>query len=196
MSVEDERTPGGAPPPAPNAHLKIIRASLLATVIAVSVGAFLLRGQANKLAAFGYPGIFLLSVLSSATVLLPAPGIAFVFAMGSVFNPLFVGFSAAAGAAVGEISGYAAGVGGRGVIERVGLYSSIMRWMQRYGILIVILLAAVPNPFFDLAGMAAGALKMPIARFVLACFLGNVAKMLALAYTGDYSIGWMMGLLR
>jgi membrane protein YqaA with SNARE-associated domain len=170
----------------------LARLAILLAVAALTVGIFLLRDQANKLAAYGYPGIFLISVLANATILLPAPGIAFVFAMGSVFNPALVAIAAGLGAAVGEISAYGAGFSGQTVVARLKLYQRIVPWMRRYGGPTTLVLAAVPNPFFDLAGMAAGALKMPFVRFMLWCAAGKIIKMLAFAYTGAYSIGWLV----
>lgn len=193
MSASTKQGAGGAPAGMPSSiRINIIRALVLVAVIGLSIYVFTIREQAPRLRSYGYPGIFLISVLADATVVLPAPGIAVVFAMGSVFNPLFVGLAAGAGAALGETTGYAAGFGGQGVLEHTEVYSRVMRWMRRYGSLTILLLAAVPNPFFDVAGMAAGALRMPIRQFLLWCFIGKTAKMLFLAYTGAYSVGWIV----
>jgi membrane protein YqaA with SNARE-associated domain len=171
--------------------LNLIRLLILLGVIGVSAYIYTIRDQAERFAAYGYPGIFLISLLANATILLPAPGIAVVFAMGGVFQPMLVALAAAAGATVGEMSAYAAGFSGRAVIERTAAYSRILPWMHRYGGLTTLLLAAVPNPFFDLAGMAAGALRMPLVQFVAWCLLGKCIKMLFFAYTGAYSVEWL-----
>jgi membrane protein YqaA with SNARE-associated domain len=180
------------PSTAPSWRQTALRVVLLLAVIGASVLIFLLRAEARKLAVYGYPGIFLISILANATLLLPAPGVAFVFAMGSVFNPAGVAVAAGAGATIGELSGYLAGFSGQPVVERFQLYQRIHGWMQHYGAWTVLLLAAIPNPFFDLAGMAAGALKMPIWQFLLWCLIGKIIKMLFFAYTGAYSIPWLV----
>ena len=172
------------------------RIVLLIVVVAISYLIFTIRDQAPRLAAYGYPGIFLISVLANATIIVPAPGIAIVFAMGSVFNPAVVGLVAGAGAALGELSGYAAGVSGQGVAEQTHVYQRIYPLMQKYGAWTTFLLAALPNPFFDLAGMAAGALKMPLRSFLWWCLLGKIIKMLMFAYTGAYSIDWLVNTLK
>ena len=156
----------------------------------------MIRDQAAKFAEYGYPGIFLISILANATILLPAPGIAIVFAMGGVFNPLIVGLVAGAGAAIGELSGYLAGFSGQGVAEHTKIYERINGWMQRYGMLTIFVLAAIPNPFFDLAGMSAGALKMPLQKFLIACVLGKIIKMWIFAYAGAYSINWLINIMK
>ncbi len=174
--------------------LNILRILILLAVIAISVYIFMIRNQADKFAAYGYPGIFLISVLANATLLLPAPGVAIVFAMGSVFNPFLVGLVAAAGSTIGELSGYLAGFSGQVIAERTKMYDRIEHWMEHYGMLTIFILAAIPNPFFDLGGMAAGALKMPIHKFLISCLLGKIIKMLIFAYAGAYSITWLINL--
>ena len=57
----------------------LLRILALLVVIAISIYIFSIRDQAQELAKYGYPGIFLLSILANATVLLPAPGVVFVF---------------------------------------------------------------------------------------------------------------------
>jgi uncharacterized membrane protein YdjX (TVP38/TMEM64 family) len=56
--------------------------------------------------------------------------------------------------------------------------------MLKYGDLTIFLLALIPNPLFDIAGMVAGALKMPMWRFLLWVWLGKCIKMLAFALGG------------
>jgi len=180
---------------ASSARLTAFRVFVFLLVVALSVAIFFLRPDAKRLAAYGYPGVFLISFLTSATVLLPAPGIAVVFAMGGFLSPLLVSLAAGSGAALGEISGYAAGFSGRGVVEKMDLYNRIVQWMRKYGDLTILVLAIVPNPFFDLAGMAAGAMRMPFARFLFWCLVGKVIKMIVVAYTGAYSIGWLTNYL-
>ena len=63
-------------------RLNIARILSLVAVIAITVYVYSVRDKAEELALYGYPGIFLIALLTNATVLLPAPGIAVVFAMG------------------------------------------------------------------------------------------------------------------
>ena len=128
-----------------NWPLTIGRIAALIFVIAISVYIFSIRDQAEQLAAYGYPGIFLLSLLAYATVLLPAPGVAIVFTMGGVFNPIGVALAAGAGAALGEISGYLAGFSGQAVAERTNIYERLSHWMRRNGPLTVLILSAIPT---------------------------------------------------
>ncbi|MBN1147564.1 MAG: VTT domain-containing protein [Anaerolineales bacterium] len=171
----------------PERRLALARLIALLAVIAISIYIFSIRDQAEELAKYGYPGIFLLSILANATVLLPAPGVLFVFTMGAVFDPFWVAIAAGAGAALGELSGYLAGFSGQAVVENMQYYERLSHWMEahpRLSNLAITVLAFIPNPFFDLAGVAAGALKIPVGRFLFFCVLGKILKMLLFAYAG------------
>lgn len=173
-------------------RLTAVRILMLIAVLAISIYIFSIRDQAEHLAAYGYPGLFLLSILANATVILPAPGIALTFAAGAIFSPLLVALTAGAGATIGELTGYMAGFSGRGIAQRSNAYMRIESWTKRYGGVAVLILAFIPNPFFDLAGAAAGALGMPIATFLLWAFVGKFLKMLVFAYAGAASINWLV----
>ncbi len=172
-------------------QLKWVRALALLFVVGVTVLIYLYRNEAQQLAYFGYPGIFIFSIVANATIVLPAPQLAVIFAMGDIFPPVGVGVAAGAGATLGELSGYLAGFSGQAVIEDRALYNRLEGWMKRYGPVVIVLLAFVPLPFFDLAGIAAGALKMPVHKFLFWCMLGKIPKMILVAYSGAYSIGWL-----
>jgi membrane protein DedA with SNARE-associated domain len=160
--------------------------------LAITVGIYYFRHSFRHLASFGYIGIFALSILANATIILPAPGVAFVFGMGAIFNPFFVALAAGAGAAIGELSGYLAGYSGQAIMQRTRYEQQLEGLMRKYGGWIIMLFAFVPNPFFDLAGMIAGASKMPLWKFWLFCWIGKTLKMLLFAYAGSFSIRWLM----
>ncbi len=167
---------------------KLFRFFVIAAVVGISVTIWSYRDRFAELAAVGYPGIFLVSLLGNATIILPAPSLALVFAMGSALPPLFVGLAAGLGSALGELTCYAAGFGGRAVIEDQKGYKRLAAWMQRRGGITVFVLSLVPNPFFDLAGIAAGTLGYPVWRFLLFCWLGKTIKSTLVAWAGAQSI--------
>lgn len=175
-------------------RLQVIRILALATVIAITAYIFSIRDQVAKLQAYGYPGIFLLSILANATVILPAPGIALTYAFGAVFHPFGVAIAAGAGAALGELTGYLAGFSGQGIVNDIPMYEQITAWTDRYGGWVVLVLAFIPNPFFDIAGAAAGALKMRVHVFLMWALCGKILKMLLIAYAGAASLDWVLNL--
>jgi membrane protein YqaA with SNARE-associated domain len=171
--------------------LNIVRALIMLAVIALTVVLLIYRDQIQTLQAYGYPGIFLFSILANATILIPIPGVIFTSAMGAVFNPLWVAVAAGAGAALGELSGYLAGFSGQAVVENAKRYEQVVKWMEKYGDITILVLAFIPNPLFDLAGMTAGILKMPVWKFLIYCVIGKILKMMMFAYAGE----WVMGLV-
>jgi uncharacterized membrane protein YdjX (TVP38/TMEM64 family) len=171
--------------------LNIIRVVVLLAVIAITIVLVINRDKLQGLQAYGYPGIFLFSILANATILIPVPGVIFTSAMGAVFNPLWVSVAAGSGAALGELSGYLAGFSGQAVVEDSKRYDQVVRWMEKYGELTTLVLAFIPNPLFDLAGLIAGLLKMPVWKFLLYCTIGKILKMMMFAYAG----GWLIGIL-
>ena len=152
--------------------------------IAITLAIVLFRDELARFERYGYPGVFLISLLGNATVVFPAPSLAVVFGMGGVLNPLLVGLVAGVGESLGELTGYLAGYGGQAVIEDWQMYDRLEGWMQRNGSATIFVLSAIPNPIFDLAGIAAGALRFPLARFLLSCWVGKTIKTVAFAFIG------------
>ena len=146
------------------------------------------RDRFQEWARFGYPAIFLISALTNATLILPLPGLAVTTLAGGMFNPGIVGGVAGLGQAVGELSGYLAGYSGQTLAEELPHYEQIARWMRRYGPAMIFILALVPNPLFDVAGIVAGSTRMPLLFFFLPCAAGKNLKNLIAAWAGFYGI--------
>ncbi|MCL4268102.1 MAG: VTT domain-containing protein [Anaerolineales bacterium] len=177
--------------PASSLGTNLLRVLAVLAVIGITVYIYSIRDRVEEFAVYGYPGIFLIALMANATVILPAPGVAVVFAMGSVFNPLGVAFAAGAGGTIGELTGYLAGFSGQAVVENTTMYNRILPWVKKYGAWVILVLSAIPNPFFDIAGVAAGIAKIPIWQFMLACWVGQTIKMAMFAFAGAYSIEWI-----
>lgn len=167
-------------------RLKIARILALVFVVGLTIFLYLNREKVRELESFGYPGIFLVSLLANATLILPVPGVLFTSAMGAVFNPFWVAVAAGSGAALGELSGYLAGFSGQGIVEKTEWSEKFERWMRKYGPITILVLSFVPNPIFDVAGITAGILKMPFWQFLLFSWIGKVLKMLVFSYGGSF----------
>jgi uncharacterized membrane protein YdjX (TVP38/TMEM64 family) len=146
-----------------------------------------------RLASYGYLGLFVVSIVGNATVLLPVPSLVTTVIVGSVLNPWWVGVVSGAGMALGELSGYLAGYGGTAIVDtsNMSILRHIEGWMQRHGFATLFLLSLVPNPLFDLAGVTAGITRVPPWKFLLACFLGKSVKGLAFALAGAEALPWL-----
>lgn len=169
----------------------LLRVTAVGVVVALSYIIFLNRQIMNQLAGYGYFGIFLFSALTNATLFLPTPGLALVFTLGGSLNFWLVGLFAGIGSAIGELSGYIAGFSGQPVIGRMDLYEKIKPYIEKYDAIIIFVLSALPNPFLDAAGIAAGVMKIPVQKFLFWTFLGKLLKMTVVAYFGYHSIRWL-----
>jgi membrane protein YqaA with SNARE-associated domain len=184
-------------PPQENKSRKhlIIRIFLLILVIAISVFIFIYRDKAEQFAVYGYPGVFIIAFSAYATVLLPAPGVLIIFVLASILNPWIVALLAGTGAACGELVGFLGGYTFKGVIQNRNYYERISFWMQKNAPITILLLSAIPNPFFDLAGLVAGAFRIPFRRFFFWCWIGEMVKMLGFSLLGKYSFNTLQWLL-
>jgi membrane protein DedA with SNARE-associated domain len=160
----------------------------------------------QSLEGLGYVGVFVANLASTITVFIPVPGLTalgqiLILDQGKTLNPVVVGIAGGSGMALGEITAYIAGVyGGQmaaghtlpgprwtaRLVERA--ISIIDRLMDRFGMLTLFVLAAIPNPVFEIAGITAGAVRMPFGRFMGAVFVGKVLRGIVLAFLGAHSI--------
>ena len=157
--------------------------------LVISVVIFIFRDKFVQLEGYGYLGIFLISVLGNATVILPVPVILTAFIGGGIFNPFIVGIVTAIGAAIGELTGYLVGYGGKVVIKDSKKLIKIEGWMKKHGLWVLFVLSAIPNPFFDLAGIVAGATGVPVYKYLIVVTLGKMVKFITISYLGAGSIG-------
>jgi uncharacterized membrane protein YdjX (TVP38/TMEM64 family) len=197
--MSDTAVPPQPTVPPSTRNLRIVQVATVIIVIAAVAGTVWLQGQQELLrrigqSPFALPALFLASVISSATLFLPVPGLAITTLVGSLINPLAVGIVAGVGQTLGEMTGYMAGYSGQGLVERTKAYERIEGWMKHNefgGELVVFVLALIPNPLFDAAGMAAGALRFPAWKFLLAAGIGKIIKNIIFAYGGSLGIGWL-----
>jgi len=175
---------------------RLCRALALLLVIIISAAILIYRDRLAGLGKYGYPGLFLINMFSSATLILPVPGLALAFAAGGSFSPLLVGLATGSGSTIGELTGYLAGFSGRGVVENQAQYERIRGWMRRYGLWIIFLLSLVPNPLFDIAGITAGALQIRVWKFLLVTWAGKVLKSALVAYAGAGTITLLEPLIK
>jgi len=133
-------------------------------------------------------GVFFISVLLNATIVLPAGNFLVLATMGAILpSATLVGLVGGLGAAVGEMTGYAAGYSGQAIVTRQRVYTRLKGWVQRWGMLTIFILSIVPF-VFDLAGIAAGVVRFPLWKFFIACWLGRTILYLVIAWGG--ALGW------
>jgi membrane protein YqaA with SNARE-associated domain len=167
----------------------IIRVGLIGFALAaLNIGMYFLLPPdlLERLGAFGYLGAFASAALANASVIVPVPYYPLLIRLGQAFNPTGIFLAAALGSAIGELVAYYIGRSGRAVVEETRFY----RWIQRQLMhrwrapLVLFALSAPPNPFFDVAGLLAGALGIPVWIFFSATLAGRVVRMALVVWFG------------
>jgi len=163
---------------------------ILALLFVLALSAFLLlnREKVAELEAYGYVGVFLISVITCSSIVVPVPGWILVATMGAILNPILVGIISGVGGTIGEMTGYLLGYGGRIAIDNVNIYNRVVGWMNRWGGLTIFVLALIPNPLFDIAGATAGLLRYPLWKFLLLGAAGRIPKHILFAYLGAWGL--------
>jgi len=185
----------------------ILAVALAIFVLVPSVGLLIVTlvvpDLSDKLEGFGYAGVFLANLASTATVFIPVPGLTaagqtLIVTQAENLNPIAVGLLGGTGMALGEITAYAGGAAGSQAVEGGRLQAperirpaverivhSVDWLMDHYGFVTLLVLSAIPNPLFEVAGLTAGASRMNFWRFMVAVLIGKNIRGLVLAFAGD-----------
>jgi membrane protein YqaA with SNARE-associated domain len=148
-------------------------------------------GRIEELKNYGYLGAFVVSIVLNATIILPVSNLALLMALGAAMptmpEPVFIGLVGGVGAGIGELTGYLAGRSGRDLIAKNRMYTRVEGWVQRWGMLTIFVLSIVPF-LFDLVGLAAGALRLPLWKFFVACWAGRTILYVAMITAAAYGL--------
>jgi len=170
-------------------------AASLVVLIGLSFGLMWLLQEAvarlhlplDKFAWLAYLNVFISTLVCNLTIFIPVPvATPILIATATQWNPVMVALAASIGGTLGELSGYYAGYLGKRIAinERVAGYSKVTEWMNRYGIWAISFLGFQPVIPFDIAGLVAGAAKVPMYKFLLALWVGKFPKYITLCYSG------------
>ncbi len=165
---------------------KILEIILLVGIIAGSVVIFLFRDQLQDVGSMGYVGLFALCFLANSTVLLPAPSLMIAASCALILNPWLVALVASLGSALGELVGYVFGTAGQDVSPKFQKLLEKLNAKIKNPSLLVFILAVLPLPLFDVAGIYSGGSKMNLLKFFIFCWIGKFIK--TLVYTKVYDI--------
>jgi len=193
--IQDQGAADTVPAPASRLRLRIIQAVTVVIVIAALGASLYFRDHLQELRQYGYAAVFIVGLVSNATLILPVPGLAVSSVMGGVFNPWIVGIVGGVSQALGELTGYLAGYSGHTWVETNQTYERVDRWMRHYGALTIFVMAVIPNPFFDVGGIIAGAMRFPVWKFLVSCTAGKVIKNIGFALIGFYGTEALFRLL-
>jgi len=159
-------------------HQKFLRVTpLLISVAFIATGLVLWTTGTFNIETAGYASIWFLAFIGAALIFLPVSALAAVCVAVAVdLNPFMVAVVAASAEAVGELTGYLAGMGGSSLFERNRFYLRFKQLFLRYAGLTIVLFSIIPNPLFDIVGVAAGSILYPVRKFLLLVFIGKTIK--------------------
>ena len=173
-------------------HQKILRVSpLFISAAFIATGLVLWTTGTFNIDTVGYTSIFFLSFIAAALVFLPVSALAAVCVAVAVdLNPFIVAVVAASAESIGELTGYMAGMGGKSFFERKRFYLRFKNFFLRYAGLTLVLFSIIPNPLFDIIGVAAGSILYPVKRFLLLVFIGKTIKFTWVGLGCYYGATW------
>ena len=140
-----------------------------------------------EFATTAYLIVFGTTLVCNASIIVPvAIHTAIMIAAASVWNPVLIALIASVAGTLGEMTGYYAGRLGKRVIvsESTPAYNRIASWVHRHGPWAIFLLSLQPVLPFDIAGLIAGASKIPLWKFLLPCWAGRFPKYILFCYFG------------
>ena len=159
--------------------------------ILIAVVMTLFRETVTQLGNWGYVGAFVINGISSASVVLPAPGGAIVLLMAPDYNPLVLGIAAGVGGALGSLTAYLVGAHARPALQGRRFYMRAHRLMHRFGSVFLILSTLMPISPGDFVGVLAGATRYPVSRYLVYITIASVIKMTVMVYAAVASFAWL-----
>ena len=171
---------------------KLLKGTALAfLILALLITFYLILGGIQLdplLKEYGLVGLFIAAIISNATLFLVVPLDIVVLGLGKIFHPLLLGAVIGMGAALGELTAYIAGLGGRKALEQFNSEDDsrleiVRGYVELYGMPFILIGALTPFPF-DLVGIACGLVRFNIFKFFIAAFVGKFFRYTLLAYAG------------
>ncbi|MEM2319409.1 MAG: VTT domain-containing protein [Candidatus Bathyarchaeia archaeon] len=141
---------------------------------------------------YGYLGIFLSSLIGSASIIFPIPYTVILFTLAPLetFNPILMALASSIGSAVGEFSGYLLGLGGRKIIsdKKKRKMEFLLKIFGKYSSLAIFIFALTPLPD-DLLFIPLGVMRYKFVRAFVPAFFGKLCMSLIIVYSARFAIG-------
>ncbi|MBN1692990.1 MAG: VTT domain-containing protein [Dehalococcoidales bacterium] len=167
----------------------------IVVTILMAVGIVVYKEQVQALQNYGYVGAFFISILGGATVIVPVPMLAVVFALGGVMEyPWLVAIAAALGELIGALTIYLTGRGAGHAISKTKhnriqkAYEKCLKIIERWGAVALFIITCIVNPFFYPAAFAAGALRIGLKKYIFVVLAGKLVKSFTVVYAGYFGI--------
>ena len=180
---------------------------LIATTVLPLAPAILLivvPSIADRIEGLAYFGVFLINFLLTAHIV-PVPGMS-ALAQAVIVRqaahrelPWLIGIAGGLGMGIAEVVPYFVGNLGQRVERSYedDIPEAARRWgervtkpiawlMHHFAEPTLFLLSAIPNPFYEVAGLSAGSTRLSFVRFIVPTLAGKLVRGLVLAYVGTH----------
>ena len=175
----------------------IIGGITVLVMVGFCIFVFLYWQEFIKFSKYGYIGIFVLSLISGFLPMIPVPDIVFVFALGAVLVPVYIGLLAGLGESIGSMGVYVTGYSSARAFHALdhGVMSKFRDWMKTRGSFSVFAMSAIFNPLFYPFTVIAGMMHFGWWRFFLLMLAGKSLKNVVVAYAGYFGVKALLDLV-
>ncbi len=150
----------------------------------------------NLIINYSYLGIFLVSLITSATLFIPFPSQILLMILSLKLNPFLLSLSAALGSSFGELTSYILSYGSLKVIEKkkesIEKYINKIKMLGRKSTFALIFLFALTPLPDDIIGIYCGLTNYDVKKYFIATFLGKFLFFIALTYLSKYSFSLVL----
>jgi membrane protein YqaA with SNARE-associated domain len=171
----------------------------LIEILAMAVFSIIILIYSEQLAEFlgqwSLPGLFVLSFLGSASVIAPAAALqaAIISLIAGIENHILAAVVAGVGSGIGEISGYIVGQGSEKILktkDKTARYILKLQkdFLKKHALVGIFVLSVIPNPFFDIAGIMAGMMKVKVDQFLILSIAGRIVRYVVIGHLGLHAI--------
>ena len=162
-------------------------------LVAFNIAVYLAPIDYSAFTSFAYVGAFVVTFLANALIVIPIPYIPIVAHIGATAGmPWLVVVLGALASVLGESVAFLAGRAEEGLVSEHPVYRRVHRVAQRPLLAGAMLFAFAvpPNPIFDVAGLAAGAVGVRYRVFFIAVFAARLIRLAVIVW-----LGTMLGLV-
>lgn len=145
-------------------------------------------GLWQALIQYGYVGVFFISFIGTASIIVPVPYTLVIFTLSAPpfnWDPILLTIAGGTGSAIGELSGYALGYFGRRIIseERQRKMTYLVKLFDRYGPVAIFLFALTPLPD-DVLFIPLGILRYKFYKAFIPALIGKILMIFILVNFG------------
>jgi membrane protein YqaA with SNARE-associated domain len=159
----------------------------IALLLAFNIAVYFAPIDYGAFTSFAYLGAFIVTLLANALINIPIPYVPIVAHIGATAQyPWLVVGLGALGSVLGESVAFVAGRAELGLVSEHPIYRRLHRVAQRPILAgaAIFAFAVPPNPVFDVAGLAAGAVGVPYRVFFLAVFAARLIRLAVIVWLG------------